>query len=224
MTDSGQDPDTSGAEEACVAAALNQLNGTMATCNANLVKLLDVAQQQVQVSGSIAVEMKSGVATETTPQKECPDDAARGVTGKSTHSQVVHGADTSGGPTSEEANDPIYVPNVTHLLPSLGGECSDDTVMMGSMIQPLRIPSALRGKLQGRLGDDLQVQRTSTDGCSRPSKLQKVIDLTPEEKKRSGKMRSAQREPKWETGAENIAVTFPSVSTTFHISSSHAFD
>ncbi|MED6109007.1 hypothetical protein PIB30_029616 [Stylosanthes scabra] len=222
--DSGWVPNPSGPEEACVAAALVQLNGTLTDAGANLVKLLDAA-------GTIATEIRNGVnlvdtcmdtfvrpkmrlqgggPTETTPQEEGSGHVAIGVNGKETHSQVVQGAETSAGPISEETN-PVYVPDLTPLLPVLRGECSDDTVMMGSMIQleqvrtrmggervqPLSIPSVLRGKLQGRLGDEVNIQRTSSDGCYRPTKIQKVIDLTPEEKKRSNK----------------IAVTFPSVST-----------
>ncbi|MED6160246.1 hypothetical protein PIB30_049735 [Stylosanthes scabra] len=157
---------------------------------------------------------QSGVAIENTTPEEGTGDVARGVSGKATHSQIVQGADTSGGPNSEETN-PVYESQVTPLLLVLMGECSDDTVMMGSMIQLEK----------GRLRDELHVQRTSSDGCSRPSKIQKVIDLTPEEKKRSGKMRKAQREPKWETFGEKIAVTFPTfIRCKFKITSQHKYN
>ncbi|MED6186738.1 hypothetical protein PIB30_069590 [Stylosanthes scabra] len=179
-------------------------------------------------------------------------NGSSGGNGKQTPSQTTQGGQSSGGPFLENTSM-VSEQGVTTLLPSLMGQWCNDTVMMGSMIQidqvntmptpisipdvvdvsggrgktpqPLHIPAHVRGKIQAHLGDDSVFQKTPLDGSSNPSKIQKVIDITPEEKKRSNKMRRAQREPTLEIyGTPKTCVTFPSfIKCRFKLTPQHNY-
>ncbi|MED6167446.1 hypothetical protein PIB30_002928 [Stylosanthes scabra] len=164
--------------------------------------------------------------------------------------QLAQGVDFSGGPESDETST-FSAQRGSPFLHMLLGGFADDTLMMGSMLnipdipimQPpvfpsqdsvasggdsqrlTEVPPHSHGKMQVRLGGDTDVQLTPLEGGSKPSKIPRIIDLTPEEKKRSGKMRKAQREPKWDIGGTpKKAITFPSfIRCKFKLTPQHKY-
>ncbi|MED6158594.1 hypothetical protein PIB30_034142 [Stylosanthes scabra] len=129
--------------------------------------------------------------------------------------------DLSGGPASDST---VVAPR--KFPPGLISEWLDDTILMGPGVQnndvsdpsahpssaeAVSIPSAVRRKLQARLGDVPGGVGSVSAPRTRVGIKGKLTEQSPEEAKRSGKMRRAGRETTVRMyGYKKIGVVFPS--------------
>ncbi|MED6218291.1 hypothetical protein PIB30_025382 [Stylosanthes scabra] len=156
----GLKPDDPGAEESAVAAALLQLNNTIATTGGNLIKVLEVAREQIDVVGATTVEIRNTVKVvdacieafvRPKMSKRVSDDKETGgeqkgcqaiggeVNVQGSEPQLGQGVDFSGAPESDETST-FSAQRGSPFLPMLFGGFADDTLMMGSMLNIPDIP------------------------------------------------------------------------------------
>ncbi|MED6146735.1 hypothetical protein PIB30_037458 [Stylosanthes scabra] len=235
------DRDAAGACVAAALKALNttlerHTQAQLALVNVTKTQLEVVAEMGNDVRSSVKIveACLEAFVRPKTPSKEVVTEhvgvaveTLKEVTPTTTPSNNVQVVDLCGGPASENT-EPAIGNAEAHPKNSPGpiSEWLDDTIMMGPVVdlddvvasspgaatmENVSVPPSIRRRLQVRLGDSAGGEETLSALRTKAGSKGKMIEQSPEEAKRSGKLRRSARETTIQLyGYKKVGVVFPS--------------
>ncbi|MED6168515.1 hypothetical protein PIB30_012242 [Stylosanthes scabra] len=216
-------------QKECVVCAFTQLNTTMwVTSEGGVQKEAGALGKMAAALREIAPELRN-CSNLVSVGGAGAGDGSKDV-GSAPSQNNIHVVDLSGGPNSDNVGTAGWPQDAALSFPlGLISKWMNDTIMMGNMIHvdneggghvlvnpnPTLAEGSSFGEvslpLSMRLGEDCSADGSQPGGRRRSGLKGKLIEQSPEEAKRSGKLRRSSREPTWEVyGTKTVGVTFPS--------------